>query len=136
MAITVVPLTTAVMGSVSDTKAGIASGINNSVTRISGTFINAILGAVVLLMFRNSVADRLVGLKISAEEKAQILLATEQLGEATAPSSLSLSLQTQVNAIYDLGFVHIYQVVGVVCGVLAVAASVVGLLMVETRKAE
>ena len=136
MAITVVPLTTAVMGSVSDAKAGIASGINNSVTRISGTFINAILGAVVLLMFRNSVADRLVGLKISAEEKAQILLATEQLGEATAPSSLSLSLQTQVNAIYDLGFVHIYQVVGVVCGVLAVAASVVGLLMVEKSKAE
>ena len=44
IAITVVPLTTAVMSCVDDSKSGIASGINNSVTRISGTFMNAILG--------------------------------------------------------------------------------------------
>jgi len=134
MAITVVPLTTAVMGSVSDAKAGIASGINNSVTRISGTFINAILGAIVIFMFRNNVANQISSLEVSANEKELILLATEQLGESTASSTLSLSLQNQVNAIYDVGFVQVYQAVGFLCGTLAIVASILAVVMIEGKK--
>jgi EmrB/QacA subfamily drug resistance transporter len=44
LAITVAPLTIVVMGSVPQTESGIASGINNAVTRVGGLIIIAMLG--------------------------------------------------------------------------------------------
>ena len=54
MSLTVAPLTSAVMGSVSDTHSGTASGINNAMTRISNVFANAIFGALAVLFFSSA----------------------------------------------------------------------------------
>lgn len=51
MGIVVSPLTTAVMNSVSDTKSGAASGVNNAASRIAGLLAIAGLGAVAGLVF-------------------------------------------------------------------------------------
>ena len=53
MGITVVPLTTTVMNCVSQENAGIASGVNNSVSRFAGVLALAVVGAIGLLQFQN-----------------------------------------------------------------------------------
>ena len=59
MAITVAPLTTAVMGAVSTQHAGIASGINNSVARTASLLAIAVLGIAVSVVFARQLDTRL-----------------------------------------------------------------------------
>jgi EmrB/QacA subfamily drug resistance transporter len=54
LAITVAPLTTAILGDVPQDKAGIASAVNNAVARVAGLIAVAAVGAVVATQFNAS----------------------------------------------------------------------------------
>jgi MFS family permease len=65
MSFTVAPLTTAVMGSVSDHFSGTASGVNNALTRIANVFANAILGALAVLFLSVALQGELKNVKLN-----------------------------------------------------------------------
>ncbi len=133
MSITVVPLTTAVMSCVDDSKSGIASGINNSVTRISGTFINAILGAFAIFLFASYVETDLTTLSLTDELHQALIKESARLGEATAPAFIPESMQKQVNQIFDGAFVQTYQWIGRLSAALAFLSAAVSFFMVEKK---
>lgn len=134
MSITVVPLTTAVMSAVDESKSGIASGINNSVTRIAGTFINAILGAFAIILFTKYATSQFQGLALTDQMQIDLLEEATKLGEAKAPDSIVETLQGEVNLIFKTSFISTYQWIGKLSAVLAFLSAAIAFFMVEKKK--
>ncbi|MDW3193703.1 MAG: MFS transporter [Cytophagales bacterium] len=133
MAITVVPLTSAVMTCLDVSKSGIASGINNSVTRIASTFINAIMGAVAIMIFTNYVAEVMDRFEFEENIRSEIVIEAAKFGEARAPEQLATNLQFQINKMFIWGFISTYQIVALLSAVLAFVSSGIAFFMVEKK---
>ena len=73
MAISVAPLTSAVMDSVSVDEAGVASGINNALSRLASLLSVSIFGLVLLTTFQHNVSKRLDQFAVPASERQFIL---------------------------------------------------------------
>ncbi len=133
MGITVAPLTAAVMSSVADRFAGIASGINNATSRIGGVLAIAILGSAALFAFGGSVRERSAQLVLPAQARADLEAQTAGLGQAAVPDSVPVELRPQVALVLRSSFVDTYRLMMLLCGGLAAVAAVLSALLVEKR---
>lgn len=72
MAMTVAPLTTTVMNAVPKSKAGVASGINNAVSRLASLIAIAAFGALLVTVFVHTLDRQLASLSLPSDVLAQI----------------------------------------------------------------
>jgi len=130
MAITVAPLTTTVMGSVPQSHAGAASGVNNAVSRVAGLLAIALLGMVMVRGFGTGLESRLDAMALPPQARAQIVADEPRLALARVPSSLTASQRTAVQQAIDDAFVAAFRETLVIAAVLAAASGLVGALFV------
>lgn len=108
MSFTVAPLTTAVMGSVSDHFSGTASGVNNAMSRISSVFANAIFGALAVLFFSGALQNELKTVPLNAKEKQAVMAQVVNLGNAHVPPAISNKDKAGIEKVYHSGFISAY----------------------------
>jgi MFS family permease len=134
MAVTVAPLTTVVMNSVSQKRVGAASGINNAIARVAGVLAIAILGIVMVKVFGSELNRRLDHLSLSPGTQQQLRDGEIRLAGLQAPAGLEPEVQRTIQNYIDLAFVSGFRVVMLICSALSVAGSGVALVMIKTRR--
>lgn len=123
MTITVAPLTTTVMGAVDSHRAGVASGINNTVARVAGLLAIAVFGVLLASRFNAEVGPRLDRLALQPDTRMQIV---EELPKMAGAELKSLAIDTRqrdaVQLAIDDAFVSGFRVVMIGAAILALAA--------------
>ena len=132
MSFTVAPLTTAVMASVSNHLSGVASGVNNAMTRIANVFANAIFGALAVLLFTGALTSRLKDLPLGPEEKKAAIAQAANLGNAKIPEEISGKSKAQIAHAYREGFIDTYAVVMRLSAALAFAGALMAVFFVRS----
>jgi EmrB/QacA subfamily drug resistance transporter len=125
MAITVAPLTTTVMETVDRRHAGVASGINNTVSRVAGLLAIAIFGVLLGRVFDARVRPRLDGIPLSSTARDEVDRELRKMAGAdvTRVSSITTSEQRAIRAIVDDGFVYAFRLVMIAAAGMALAAA-------------
>jgi EmrB/QacA subfamily drug resistance transporter len=131
MSFTVAPLTTTVMTSVSDQFSGTASGINNAMTRISGVFANAILGALVVLFFSGALQNKIKELPLGGKEKQAIMAQAVNLGNAKVPASIHTPDKTAIETVYHESFIAAYARIMRIAAGLAFLGAIMSFLFIK-----
>jgi EmrB/QacA subfamily drug resistance transporter len=121
MGITVAPLTSAVMGSVADHHAGVASGVNNAVSRAAGLLAIAALGVVLRSRFDGVLDAKLAPLELPANLLARVAaergkLGGADLGDLEGPTAKAL------RDAFAHAFVSGFRTTMLVCAALAALA--------------
>ncbi len=133
MGITVAPLTTAVMGSVSSRQAGTASGVNNAVARTGSVLAIALLGAVALFSFRSNLDDQTQNLDLSTEERAELKKNASDLGNTDAPETVEANTQVEIESAVKDSFISTFRLVLTITAVIAWISAALAWLTVENR---
>jgi len=108
MSFTVTPLTTTVMAAVNEQFSGMASGVNNAVSRIAGVFANAVFGALAILFFSGALQDQLKQAPLSNQNQQLVMSQVPNLGNAKVPMALRQHDRQLVKQIYHAGFIAAY----------------------------
>ena len=135
MAVSIAPLTTTVMTSVAEDYAGIASGVNNAVSRTAGLLGIAVLGIVILYAFNYELERRLEHFDLAPEARLALDEQRSRLAGAEPPPGLDDETRAAVKQGINESFVFGFRLVMAAAAGLALATALVALTMIEARAA-
>jgi EmrB/QacA subfamily drug resistance transporter len=126
MAVSVAPLTTTVMSSIDQSRAGVASGINNAVSRVASLLAIAVLGLVFATAFNRRLE---LGLDALGLQDAKRHAVEAQRGKLAAATSDDARVQRLIRD----SFVGAYRVVLWIAVGLSVASALSAAALIEAR---
>jgi ABC-type multidrug transport system fused ATPase/permease subunit len=133
MAVSVAPLTTTVMNAVAEKRAGVASGVNNAVSRIAALLGIAVLGIVVVRSFNSELDRRLVRMDVTPEVRLWIDDQRVRLAGAEFTPEIDPRTQAAMKHAIDESFVFGFRVVMLTSLCLALASAFVAFMVIEKK---
>ena len=133
MATSVAPLTTTVMNAVAANRAGVASGVNNAVSRTAGLLGIAILGVVILHAYNADLDKRLSQMSLPDEARRSIDEQRGSLAAYDAPADISDEKRSELKIAVDESFVNGFRVVMAIAAALALSGALTAFAMIEGK---
>jgi MFS family permease len=135
MGTSVAPLTTTVMSSVEAGHAGLASGINNAVSRVAGLLAIAVLGMIMLQVFGNNLEQRLDALDLAPQVRQELLAQRTSLAGIELPADISAEQQATLEGTINMAFVSSFRTIMLIASGLALLSALTAMLLIAGRPA-
>jgi MFS family permease len=122
MTVTVAPLTTTVMSAVGEEQAGVASGINNAVSRTAGLLAIAVFGVVMLQAFSKTLARRMNEIQLDDQLRHSVYEQRVKLAGLELPPNADPDTQEKIKGAVADSFVFGFRIVMLTSAALALAS--------------
>ena len=133
MSLTVAPLTTTVMSSVSREHSGIASGINNAISEGAGVLAVAVFGLVMAHVFGARLERHMESARIPAEVREEIRSQEPKLAAIDIPKSANAAQREAVSGAIGQSFIAGFRLVMAMGAILALLSAVCAWLILDRR---
>jgi hypothetical protein len=133
MALVIAPLTTTAMNSVSGRHSGLASGVNNAVSRTASLLAIPVLGIFVFVAFSAALDARVATLDLPPEARQQLEVEKVDLGAAEVPEGLNGETASAVRTAIAESFVAGFRIAMFVAAGLALMSAVAAGLLIEGK---
>jgi EmrB/QacA subfamily drug resistance transporter len=130
MAVTVAPLTTTVMNSIAQNRAGTASGVNNAVARTASLVAIAVFGVVMLHVFKTHLDHRLSSANLPPSVAQSLQTQSIKLAAIDVSQNLNTETQQLIRRAIDESFMSGFRWVMVIGAALAAASAVTALFWI------
>ncbi len=131
MGITLAPLTTAVMASVDEHHAGMASGLNNTVSRSAQVLAIAVMGGIVLLLFRDALLNDAGVTTLPSDARAFLDKESVKLAETSLPVSLAPQVKAYLEDLISDSFSHSISVIMLIAAGLSFVSGLLAAFLIE-----
>ncbi|MDX1655870.1 MAG: MFS transporter [Candidatus Competibacteraceae bacterium] len=131
MALSAAPLTAAVVDSVEELRVGLASGVNNAISRAAALLAIALLGPLMFQIFRGQLLAGVAELDLDKGARAALTADLDQLAAIQLPPGLDGTLAQAVESAIDQAFVSGFQVAVTVTAILCLLGAGVAAWAVE-----
>jgi EmrB/QacA subfamily drug resistance transporter len=136
MAITVAPLTTTVMSSIGQNRAGTASGVNNAVARTASLVAIAVLGVVMIHVFKTNLNHRLSTTNLPESVAQSLQTQSIKLASIDIPENTNPEMHQLIRRAIDESFVFGFRWVMMVGAALATGSAVTALFWIGGTQRE
>jgi EmrB/QacA subfamily drug resistance transporter len=133
MSLVIAPLTTTALSSVSGSHSGLASGVNNAVSRTAGLLAIPVLGIFVFLVFSGSLDTSVRDLDLSLRAQQQLEAEKVDLGGAEVPPGVSGKTADEIETAVDLSFLKGFRLAMYIAAGSALASAVAAAIMIEGK---
>jgi EmrB/QacA subfamily drug resistance transporter len=129
----VAPLTTTVMDSVSERQAGVASGVNNAVSRVASLLSIAVLGMVAFHVFNTQLGNKLNAANLPEQVKNAVLEQRNRLTQIEPPKGLDTDQEQILKHSVDESFLSGFRWVMCISAGLALFSAVSAWSMIQGK---
>jgi len=134
MAVTVAPLTTVVMSSLGQDRAGVASGINNAVARVAGVLAIAVLGIVMVTAFSSRLDQQLEKSSLPSNTLEEIHANEIKLAGIPIPAGVDPATSASIKRSLSEAFVYGFRAIMLLCAGLSIASAAMAWWMIGDNR--
>jgi EmrB/QacA subfamily drug resistance transporter len=135
LTLAVAPLTSAVMSSVPETETGVASAVNNAISRLAGLLAVSLLSIVLAHGFGAALERQLHGSDLPGDVQKTMLASQGRLHDTPIPTELSTGQHAKAEAMLDTSFLAGFRLVMFFCaGGAWLGAAAVALILKKSDR--
>ncbi len=133
MTVVVAPLTTAVMSSVPENETGVASAVNNALSRLAALVAVSLLALALAQGFATSLGVQLRQSSLPVETREQMVANQARLHDTPIPSGLTQQQHAEAASLLDRAFLTGFRLVMLACAISTWSGALAVLILLPKR---